>query len=197
MKKAIIGAFVGAILVFGWQSVAHMFMHHHDAGLKQVASQDSVINQLSVIFKEEGQYLVPRANPDASQEDAAKYQESRKGKPFAVVTYQPVLNNDMGMAVVRSFTTALLSVFLFILILGKRPGSFAKIVGKSIALGLVMFIFIYYNAVIWMQTPWDAVKGELIDLLVEWTLCGIWLGYWLKRDKSKGNGKGYGNGFAV
>jgi hypothetical protein len=34
-----------------------------------------------------------------------------------------------------------------------------------------------------MQTPWDVIKGELIDLLVAWGLCGLWLGWWLNRRK--------------
>lgn len=108
MKKATIGAVVGAILVFGWQAVSHMFLHHHDEAYRQVAGQDNVIQTLSSVFKEDGQYLIPRSDPNASQDDMAKYDEAMKGKPWALVTYHSNYINDMGMAIARSYTTACL-----------------------------------------------------------------------------------------
>lgn len=183
MKRIIIGSLVGAILVFGWQSVAHMFMHHHDSAYKPAANQENVIASLSTMFKEEGQYLVPRPQPNASEEDMQKYDESMKGKPWAMVVYHPSYENNMGSAILRSFTTALLCVALFIWILGRNPGSFSTIFLKSLGIGFFAYLFVWYNQNIWMQTPWDVTKGELIDLLVAWGLCGLWLGWWLNRNK--------------
>lgn len=61
MKKAIIGALVGAILVFGWQAVSHLFLNYHDSAFKQVAGQEQLIETLTGVIKEDGQYLVPEA----------------------------------------------------------------------------------------------------------------------------------------
>ena len=94
MKKAIIGAFVGAILVFGWQSVAHTVMHHHDAGYKTVPNQDSVIAGFTSIFKEEGQYFVPMIDLKATSEEKEKWMKSMEGKPWAMVVYHSAKNTD-------------------------------------------------------------------------------------------------------
>ncbi|MCW3113682.1 MAG: hypothetical protein JWR18_2078 [Segetibacter sp.] len=185
MKKAIIGALVGAVLVFGWQAVSHMFMHHHDAAYKQVADQENAIQSLSTMFKEDGQYLVPRSNPNSSQEEMAKFDEGRHGKPFAIVTYHAADNSNMGMSAIRSFTTAFLSVLIFILLLGKNPGRFSTIFIKSLGIAIFVFLYVYYNSNIWLQTPWEVIRPELIDLLAAWGLAGLWLGWWLNKGRER------------
>ncbi|GEO08614.1 hypothetical protein [Segetibacter aerophilus] len=185
MKKAIIGAIVGAIILFGWQAVSHMFMHHQESAYRQVENQEKVIQALAGMFKEDGQYLVPRSNPKSSQEEMAKFDEGRQGKPFAIVTYHTADKSNMGMSAIRSFTTAFLSVLIFIWLLGKNRGSFATIFLKTIGLAILIFIFVYYNSNIWLQTPWDVIRPELIDLLAAWGLTGIWLGWWLNKGRER------------
>ena len=43
MQKRLFGAFIGAILVFGWQAMSHMVMLHHNMGMKQVPGQDALL----------------------------------------------------------------------------------------------------------------------------------------------------------
>lgn len=185
MKKAIIGALVGAILVFGWQAVSNMFLHYHDSAYKQVAGQDNLIQTLASVFKEDGQYLVPRSNPNASQEEMAKFNEGMKGKPWALVTYHAADTTNMAMSAVRSYTTAFLCVLIFIGLIGKNPGSFFSIFIKSIGIAIFVFLFVYYNSNIWLQTPWEVIRPELFDLLAAWGLCGIWLGWWLNKRRER------------
>ncbi len=181
MKRALIGALVGAILVFGWQSIAHVAMHHHDAAYKNIPNEANVLSALTGTLKEEGQYLVPGINPNATPEEEERYMKESEGKPWALITYHPTYNNNMGMAAFRSFFTAFLCVLLFIWIMGKSPGTFSTVLLKSLGIGFFAFLFVWYNQNIWLQTPWDVIKGELIDLLVAWGLCGLWLGWWLNR----------------
>ncbi|MEJ7828870.1 MAG: hypothetical protein WKF91_11755 [Segetibacter sp.] len=183
MKKAIIGALVGAILVFGWQAIAHVAMHHHDAAYKNIPNEANVLSALTGALKEEGQYLVPGINPNATQEEEERYMKESAGKPWALITYHPIYDNNMGMAAFRSFVTAFFCVLLFIWIMGKDHGNFSTVLLKSLGIGMFAFMFVWYNQNIWMQTPWDVIKGELIDLLVAWGLCGLWLGWWLNRRK--------------
>ena len=183
MKRLLISSLVGAILVFGWQSVAHMFMHHHDKSFKVAPDQEKTIATLSGIFKEEGRYLIPRSSLDASGEEMEKFEESMKGKPFAMVTFNLNHQSNMGMSVLRGFATAFLCVLIFIWILGRNHGSAGSVLFKGVGLGFLMFIYIFYNQNIWWQTPWSVISGELIDCLVAWGLCGLWLGWWLNRSK--------------
>lgn len=185
MKKAVVGALVGAILVFSWQAISHMLFSYHDPAYKQVEGQENVLKTLSVIFKEDGQYLIPRSAPNSSQEEMARFDEGMKGKPFALVTYHVEDNSNMAMSAVRSYTTAFLSVLIFILLIGKNPGNFVSIFIKSIGIAIFVFLFVYYNSNIWLQTPWEVIKPELFDLLAAWGLCGLWLGWWLSRKSER------------
>lgn len=181
MKKALVGAFVGALLVFGWQAISHMFMHHHDRAYKQIADQENVIQTLSSIFKEEGQYLVPRSNANSSQEEMQRFDESRKGKPWALVTYHTAANNDMAISALRSYSAAFVCVLIFIWLIGRDRDSFFTIFIKSLAFGFFAFTYVHYNNNIWLETPWEVIRPELLDILVAWGLCGLWLGMYLRR----------------
>ena len=183
MKRLLIGALVGAILVFGWQAVGHMMLSYHDDAYKQVPEEQNVMSTLTSALKEEGQYMIPGINPNATPEEEQAQMEQGVGKPWALIQYHPVATNDMGMRALRSFTTAFLSVLIFIWLLGKNPGDFGTVLLKALAVGLLMFVFVWYNQNIWMETPWGVIKGELIDLLVAWGLCGVWLGWWLNRKR--------------
>ena len=195
MKNIIFGSFIGAILVFGWQAISHMVMNHHDAGFKQVPAQEEVIKLLTNSFKEEGQYIVPRSDLKASEQEKAKYDEAMKGKPWAMVTYHPVYKSNMGLSIARSFITAFISVWLLLFVMGKNAGNFSTVFLKSLGWGFFAFLFVWYNNNIWLQTPWSVLQGELIDLVVAWSLCGLWLAYWLNHDRQKG--LTYGKGFGV
>ncbi len=193
--KTMIGALVGAILVFGWQAISHMALHHHDDAYRQVAGQDEAIKAMSAYFKEEGQYVVPRATPGASQQEMERYDAGMRGKPWAMVTFHPVYKNDMGSAIFLSFLTAFVSVWLLLFVMGKNPGNFSTIFLKNIAWGLFAFLFVCFNNNIWLQTPFSVLKGELIDLIVAWSLCGLWLAWWLNNERQKN--MVYGKGFGV
>ncbi len=181
MKKFLIGSLVGAILVFGWQSVAHMFLSYHNDAYQQTGNDAAILNALSSANLAEGQYFVPGINMDATPEQQQQFSDSMKGKPWAQITYHPSFEEDMGMSILRSFVTAFICVSIFIAILGKQPGSFVTIFLKSIGVGFLMFSFIWYNQNIWIQTPWNVIKGEMIDDLASWGLCGLWLGWWLNK----------------
>ena len=181
MKKVLIGTLVGAILVFGWQAVANMALHYHDANYTAPANDGAVITALSTNIKKEGQYYVPAIDMKASAEERQKFADGMKGKPWAIIEYHPSFDEDMGSSILRSFVTALLCVAIFIGLMGRSHGPFLSVLLKGLGIGFFSFMFIWYNQNIWMQTPWSVLWGEMIDALVAWTLCGAWLGWWLNR----------------
>jgi hypothetical protein len=184
MKRYLIGALVGSILLFGWQAVAHMFMHHHDAAYQKAPNSQAILAAMSGI-KEEGQYMLPDMDVNATSEQQEAMGKAMEGKPWAMVTYHPSMKNEMGTAMIRSFSTAFICVLIFIAILGRNQGSLSSVFIKSLGLAFLMFMFVWYNQNIWMQTPWNVLQGELIDLLVAWGLVGVWLGWWLNRGTNR------------
>ena len=179
MKKLLIGALVGGILVFGWQTLSWTMLHLHDPEYKQASNQDAIISSLSSQFAEEGQYMVPRANEKASAKEMEDFQKNMEGKPWAVVTFHKAYKADMMMNIIRGFLVALISVFLVCWILKKQTSSFGTTFLSCLFIGLVGYLFIPYSGHIWFQTP--GAMTNLIDALVAWGVCGIWLGWWLNR----------------
>jgi hypothetical protein len=101
MKKLLLGAIVGGILVFAWQTLSWTVLHLHDPEYKQASSQDAVITSLGQL--EEGQYLVPRASTTASMKEMEDFGKSMEGKPWAIVTYHKSYKMDMTMNIIRGF----------------------------------------------------------------------------------------------
>lgn len=182
MKKWLIGSLVGAILVFVWQFLSWTFLGIHNGSEKYSPAQDSIVSMLSSNLKEDGRYFMPMAPPGTSQSDMEKKAEQMAGKPFAIVMYKNSYENDMTKSMIRGFIIDLLLVILLISILvrGGLP-NYIGIFSGAIAVGLFTFLWGPYMSLNWFQMPWSAIQGDLVDAVAAWGICGLWLGWWLRR----------------
>jgi hypothetical protein len=182
MKKWIVGSFVGAIIVFGWQFLSWNILGIHAAGTKYTTAQDTIISTLSSTLKEDGMYLVPNLEPGASMKAHQEFSKNMDGKPHAGIVYVHQYDSDMTKPIIRGFIVDLVLVILMISILvrGGLP-SFMGIFTGCIAVGLFTFLWQPYMELNWFQIPWAAIQGHLVDAIVPWALCGLWLGWWLRR----------------
>ena len=188
MKTILIGSFVGAIILFGWQAISWTSTGIHDEAYKYVPNQDQLLQSLSSQLPGEGQYMIPRSKPGVSQEEEMKYNESMQGKPYAIVTYIPSYNYSMSMPMIRGFLTCFICVLLVCLVLRRFDPMYRNYISvftSVLTFGVVSFLYIWYNQHNWFQTPWDFLWGELIDNLVSWGLCGVWLGWWYSRNNRR------------
>lgn len=180
MMKLLTGALVGTILVFGWQTLSWTMLNLHAKEYQQAPNEDSIISYLSSQFSNDGQYMIPGSDGNASQEEMEKIQEKMKGKPWAVVSYHKSYDTDMMSNIIRGFLSTLVAVFFVCWILMKdTKSSFFSTFASSILIGVVGYLFIPYSGMIWFETP--GAVTLLIDVLVAWGLCGVWLGWWLNR----------------
>ncbi len=184
MKKWIIGSFVGAIIVLVWQFASWMFLPVHDKAAKYTANQDQVLNAVTANISEDGMYMLPSAPTKKQQQDMMK---SMEGKPWATVIFHKSMHNDMTMRIIRSFLVYffLTLSLIYVLSRGGTPTRMRSFSG-SFALGLFAFIWSDYQGHIWFDLPWHMILGDLVDSLVAWSLCGIWVGWWLNRKPKTG-----------
>jgi hypothetical protein len=182
MKKIIIGSLVGAVLLFGWQTLSWMVLGIHDKAFKYTPAQDSLISVISNNLKEEGQYVMPNVPTNATQKEMEECMQKNDGKPWAVVSYHKTRNMDMTMPIILGFLICLVCIVICCLVIKRLENkSFNGILGTSLCFGIVCFLFASYMGHNWMQTSWDVLTGDLIDDLVGWTLAGTWLGWWYSR----------------
>jgi len=182
MKKLIIGSLVGAILLFGWQSLSWTVLHLHEKEYRYTAAQDSILNVLSSTLTEDGQYGMPRLAPGSTHEQIEEYGKKNEGKPWAMVMYHKAQQSDMTMSIIRGFLICLFVVIMACAIIGRIGNKrFVSIFATTLYIGIICFLFVWYVGHNWMQTPWDVLKPELLDDVVGWGLTGVWLGWWYSR----------------
>lgn len=180
MKKLLIGALVGGLLVFAWQTLSWTVFKMHDKEYRQAKNQDSIISYLNSQFTEDGQYMIPRESETASAKEMEDFQKGMQGKPWAVVSYHKAYNTDMVMNIIRGLIVAIITVFFVCWVLMKQsPSSFSTTFISCLLIGLAGYLFIPYSGYIWFQTP--GAMTHMIDALASWGLCGIWLGWWLNK----------------
>ena len=182
MKKWIIGSLVGAILVFSWQGASWMLLGIHDKAMKYTPAEDQIVSTLSSNLQEDGMYFVPMSPPGSSETQKKEMMEKMKGKPWAWIIYGKSWSSDMTTTMITGFIVDIILVVLIISILvrGGLP-SFIGIFTGCIAVGIFAFLWGPYTQRNWYNTPFESIQGHLIDAIVAWGLCGLWLGWWLRR----------------
>jgi hypothetical protein len=183
MKKSLIGAIIGGLLIFIWQTLSWTMLDLHRPAQDHTPKQDSIMNFLNVNLDKEGGYLMPSAPKGTSFEEMKKLGEKQQGKPWAIIQYHRALSssmNEMYMNMLRGFVATAFMVWLLCWILGKwNKASFFNIFLACIFTGLIVFINETYNTFIWYKI-FD-VRAHLIDALASWGLCGVWLGWWMRK----------------
>lgn len=176
MKKLIIGAIVGAILLFIWQALSNTILELHRPTQEYTSKQDSVLSFLSSQFTENGFYFMPTLPKDAPMETHEKFMAEVAGKPWAIVQYHKAMTTDMTKNIIRGLLVNIVIMLMFCWILMKTNGmGFGKTFLATIFTGLIVFLNAPYTNHIWYEFP---VTPDLIDAVVGWGLAGIWFGWY-------------------
>ena len=179
MKKQLIGALVGSLILFFWQFISWGLVEIHGPQMAYTPKQDAVLQALIDTGIEEGTYFVPRAPSGSSAAEAEAFMNEHVGKPWAIVSYHESLQNRQGMNMFRGWVIDFISVLLLCWLLLKMANlDFKTAVLASLAVGLIGYFTIAYLYSIWFES--DSIP-YLIDTIVQWGICGAWLGWWLNR----------------
>lgn len=178
MSKHLIGALVGGLILFIWQFLSWSMLDIHGNEMRYSAQQDEILEVLEKHLVD-GQYFLPNLPPTAAADEHQAFMENATGKPWAVVQYHSSMENNMAMSMIRCYVADFLAIFLLIWILLKIPDfSLVQIVVACVIVGLISFLTTSYLNSIWFETY---SIGALIDAVVQWAVCGLWLGFWLRR----------------
>jgi hypothetical protein len=184
MKKLLIGSLVGAILLFGWQAVSWTAIGVHDNSYKYISNQDSVMTFLVKNLASDGEYLVPRADPQLSKEERMKQEETLMSKPWALIHFHQTGETDMTKTLLKGFAGSFICVLLVCLVIRKFDlpyKTFFSLFTAVLTFGVISFLFVWYNQHNWFQTSWNFLWGEMVDDFVGWGLVGAWLGWYYKK----------------
>ena len=182
MKKWIFGSFVGAVIVFAWQSSSWTFLGIHKDSFKHHPDQENIISNLSSTFNEDSAYMIPNLKPGYSQKEYKEFMKQLEGKPWATIIYHSSYKDNMLSNMIRGFLVSFVLVLLLVIILtkGGLPNFYGFFTG-SLAVGVFTFLWGPYSGHIWFDLPWHMIRGDIIDAIAAWGLCGAWLGWWMNK----------------
>lgn len=184
MKKMIIGAIVGGIILFAWQFLTWGVLNLHEAQQQYTPKQDSVLAYLGTQFSEDGAYFMPNYPPGTSRDEIEKQMKAMEGKPWAQVVYRKSMAgmNKMYMNMGRSLLVNFVIVWLLCWLLTKiAMPSFGTVFIGTIGTGIIVFLHSPYMMHIWYGS-FD-LMAHFVDVLVAWGVTGLWLGWWLTRQR--------------
>jgi hypothetical protein len=179
MKKLLIGALVGGILLFFWQFLSWSVLGVHTSMQSYTPNQAEVLKYLDENL-EEGFYYLPTAPASAPAEEHQKLMEDSIGKPWAQVYMHKKMEFSMGGNLGRGFAVAFIAVLLLSWVLMKNgKTSLIDTLLSCLAIGIMSYLTTSYAVGIWYETK---TMGDLIDAIAGWGIVGLWLGWWLNRD---------------
>jgi hypothetical protein len=180
MKKPIIASLVGGIIIFIWQTLSWAVLNLHQASQEYTPKQDSIMAYLNTQFSENGSYLLPGYPKGTTSEEMEKTMSSREGKPWMQIQYHKELKVNMGANILRGLLTDIVMVALLCWILMKMTDSgFGKIFTACLITGIIVFLNSPYTIHIWY--PKADLNAHLMDAVVSWGFCGLWLGWYLQK----------------
>ncbi len=180
MKKIIVGSLVGGLLIFIWQTLSWTALDLHRSAQNYTPKQDSILAYLNTQFSETGSYFLPNLPAGASGEEQNKLMESSMNKPWVQIHYHKAQTMNMGLNIARGFIVDIFMVSLLCWIISQfKTNSFFTTFFATILTGIIAYINVPYTNHIWYE--WADIRMYLLDTAVSWSLCGIWLGWWMNR----------------
>lgn len=176
MRRIILGAVVGGIIIFIWQFLSFALLDLHRPAQQYTSNQDEILSYLSSKFTTDGQYFLPTTPKGASSEEMEANMKNADGKPWAVISYHTAWKSDMTMNMIRGLLVDMVMAALFCWILSRMTNPrFVTIFMSAISVGLIVFLNVPYTNHIWYDS-FD-LMAHLMDAIVSWGLVGLWLGY--------------------
>ena len=180
MKKNVLGAVIGGILIFIWQFLSFALINLHEPAVGYTDKQDQILAALNSSGLEEGGYFLPALPEGSSREAYEEHMRSVTGKPWATIQYHKSYEANMIMNMIRGLLVNIVMVYLLIWIIRRLANpSFGTIVTTSLIVGLIAFFNLAYPNHIWYKT-FD-IWAYFLDVIVSWGLTGVVLGAIMKR----------------
>jgi hypothetical protein len=186
MKRAIIAALIGAIILFVYQALSWTVLPVHKDFSRYSKNQDAALSALSANLKRGGVYFLPGLPPGASSKEHEEQTAKMEGKPWAIVEYHPSYHNDMTTSMIKGLLINFFAVLVVALTL--NYGAFNSFRSRFlVAAGFLVFAIFMSRLTDWnwWQTPVHALTGEIIDMVVMGLLLGVWMGWFMGRDRAR------------
>jgi hypothetical protein len=175
MKKLMLSAFLGGLVVFAWGAISHMVLPIGEMGIKSLPHEETVLSTLSTSIPVAGLYFFPgmeshNMSKEAREAWAAKY---RTG-PTGLLLYKPIGGEMMQARLfIVEFLSNALAAFLAAWLISRVQATYWRRVVMVGGLGLFAWMSLSVSYWNWYGFPGSYILGEGIDQVVGWLLGGL------------------------
>lgn len=176
MKKLLLGAIVGGIILFIWQFLSWTVLNLHYNAYQYTDKQDAIMSTLSSQLNTDGAYMLPSLPPGSTMEQHEAAMKTMEGKPWAVIQYHQSNNMNMGSNMIRGLIVDFLIIGFFCAIISRMNAlNFIAVLISSLFVGMIIFFYGPYTNHIWFK-GFD-LMAHFVDAIVSWGAVGFWLGW--------------------
>lgn len=174
MKKHLLFAIIGGIIIFAWQFLSYAMPNFHKNANEYTPLQDTLLATFQTVGLEEGMYMLGQPNPDATYDMA-------ENSTWAVLNYQIDVPNSMTTPMIRGIITCIvIAAMLFLFFKQQTNAGLLDRLLISVGVGLIGFLFTPYTNFIWYRNP--DIYAHLLDAFVPFLILG-WLGHLFLKEK--------------
>lgn len=178
MKNQLIATIVAALILFIWQFISWAAVNFHAPETQYTEKQDAILEYIRQNL-EPGSYMIPQPAPGSSTEAQQEFMEKYGASDWAMISYHGPGERSMTMNMIRAIAVDLVAAWLLVWVLMQFANlTFKSALLGSLAVGAIAYLTIPYLNSIWFE---GNTTGYLIDLVGQWALVGVWLGWWLTR----------------
>ena len=188
MKKILLAAILGAVIIFLWGFLSWTVIHFHDASYLSLSSGDEVADILKEKINENGVYYYPGDMGDAeSGAELEVLEEKHKKGPLFTIIYikkgQELMN---PMIFIKGFVVFFIAALIITFILNMVKDSLPTFIRRfSFLLSFALFagFATYINNYVWLHYPLEYSLVMALDVLIGWALAGILIAAIIKPER--------------
>ena len=196
MKKTLLAGLAGGLILYAWAAIAWIVLPLHDASIRSLASEDSVIAVMRTAMNEKAVYMfpaMPKKTPGMSQQafEAATAVAAKKmeGGPVGMIIYDPtgaplMMVSQMVKGLVISFFMALLAAWFVKRSTAAASSYFARVIYCGM-LGVFVALVAHVTNWNWMGYPFDYTTAWVVDVIIGWLLAGLGIAAFIKTPKQE------------
>ena len=176
MKRILLGAVAGGLIVFAWSALLHIATPLGMAGISVLPGEEAVLGALRANVREDGFYFFPAAgmSPDMSEAEHEAWAERMRTGPTGMMVVHP---QGAEPAMARQLVLELLSDILAALLVAFGLAHVLAPYGRRVLLvalaGVFAWLVVSASYWIWYGFPEAYLGAELVEQVGGWLLAGL------------------------
>ena len=185
IRRSVLAAMAGGIVVFFWSAASHMALGLGTAGIRSVPNEERLAQGIRGVITEPGLYFFPGFDPSRKMtpgEERAWTEKYRRG-PSGMIVVQPGGRDPMEPTqLVIELLADILAAGVAALLLTRLGGPFLARAGAVGLLGVFEWADINVSYWNWYKFPAAFTGAALLEQIVGWTLAGLVMA-WMVRPR--------------